>query len=599
MRESRILSAPLALFAYCAATFAAVILYRLAIPGEASPLSPFAFSWLMSTVAVDFISLFPAVCMAALTASFGYRESSGEVGHRFSPQFLETMTLPLVTAIAASVVYAIMFLMVLPYANESRADMRTAGVLFVEAKEKATEKADAGLWSEASRHLATCERIWPHSRETQSLRDRLDVALAVLRGEGLDDGARTGLTVPRSAGAAVAVPTRGGPVDVLSAIAGAEAALRENRPFDAHRLAVIAQRLARPGSPERAAGERIASASWNRASALEPDEAEKAAFAVYQRKKEGYKALDASDWIRAYYIFEALAESDPRDPEIKEFLARSEEGVRTVSFFIDESASAIGELDADVLFSLPGRDGGRDVLKAARIKFFSDAAFAEEVELVSFDRSGSLRSRVSAPFAKLAPFQALVEGKDGSSSIAVSVTALLMLALDRNDGSKRWEPRWTGIARSALPPPRAILEVPYDRIRLIARARRGVESLSLNDLNAASELLGSFGFVRASFQAEFIRRLSEPFAFLSLAILSIAFGWRLRSLRSVGLIGLPVLLLLPLVLHAGVQGFRFTVSVLSTASVLSFPFASAILAVLAAQAVALISSLIFLAGQRG
>ncbi|OHE76418.1 MAG: hypothetical protein A2413_05025 [Treponema sp. RIFOXYC1_FULL_61_9] len=599
MRDSRILSAPAALFAYCAVTLTAVTLYRLVVPGEASPLPPYAFSWLLSSVAVDFISFFPAVCMAALTASFGYRAASGEIGRRFSPRFLESMTLPLFSALAASVVYALLFLMVLPYANVSRSDMRAAGALFYEAKGKATEEVVAERWDDAARHFATSDRIWPNSRENQELRDRLEVELSMARSEKEPADIPPGGKLGRESGAASLVPPIGGPVDAVTAIARAEAALRDGRPFDAHRLATIAQRLARPGSPEAAAGKRIASLSWNRVASLEPEAAEKAAFAVYQRKKEGYQALDASDWIRAFYIFEELAERDPGDPEIKEFLTMSEEGARTVSFFIDESASAIGEIDADVLFSLPGKDGGRDVLKAARIRLFSDAAYAETVELLSFDDSGSLRSRVAAPFAKLSPFRVLIGSEDGATSRTVSVTALLMLALDRHDQSKRWEPRWTGIARSAVPPPRAVLEVPYERIQLIARARKGVAALSLNDLISASELLGAFGFVRETFQAEFIRRLSEPFAFLSLAILSIAFGWRLRSLRGVGLPGLPMLILLPLMLHAGVQGFRFAVSVVSTASVVAFPFTSALLAVLAVQAVSLLLSLVFLAGQRG
>jgi len=53
------------------------------------------------------------------------------------------------------------------------------------------------------------------------------------------------------------------PMNVTDALALAQAALTEERFFDAHWLATMASRLASPNSPEDAAARRLSSLAWD------------------------------------------------------------------------------------------------------------------------------------------------------------------------------------------------------------------------------------------------------------------------------------------------------------------------------------------------
>jgi lipopolysaccharide export LptBFGC system permease protein LptF len=210
-----------------------------------------------------------------------------------------------------------------------------------------------------------------------------------------------------------------------------------------------------------------------------------------------------------------------------------------------------------------------------------------------------LRYRLEAKYAKFLPFtlDSLEEGPE--DALPIARTALLLLALDRKDPKARWAPTWYGSGRNDAVDTRIILDVSFEDLSLASRARRGVEILPLNDLDASSKRLGPLGFVSEAFRAELLRRYSEPFSFLAVAIVALALGWRFRSLRGAGTLGIPMLLVLPVVLNLGVQVFRLVSSTTTAALVLALPFGAAIASALLFQGLLLIAALAFLAGQRG
>lgn len=599
MLEGRRFPANLALFTYSIVTFLLFAAYHFLFPGPAEPLSLYAFSWRFTATIVDFSTFFPAVALSAIVASFGFGGSDmGTEGRRFSPQFLEAMTGPLITVIVAAGLYAALFLFALPASLDARSSMSEEGALFRTAAAMVETEMDAGRWREAARSMATCERIWPNSPETESIRDKLRLGLEELRNAGAEESMPSpGISsMAKGKDMGPAMPGVRPPLDAVEAISLSRKVLAQGHPFDAHWYALLAGRIAKSGSPEAAIASSLAADAWNAVSSTEPSAKDKEAFAIFKRKREGYRAVSGSDWIRAYYIFEELSRTVPNDPDVQNFLAMSEEGARSVAFFADEAASAIGSVETGALFSIPhGQNGGRDVLRARSLNQFEDASYAEGLELLSFAADGILKYRLEAKYAKLMPFT--VDTVEESHPVAR--TALLLLALDRKDPSAKWTPTWHGSGRPDAVETRIILDAAFEDLALASKARRGVEILPLDDLDASAKRLAPFGFVSEAFRAELLRRYSEPFAFLAAAIVALALGWRFRSLRGAGAFGVVMLAVLPFVLNLAVQLFRLVSSTASAAFVLALPFGAAVAAALAFQGMLLIFSLIYLAGQRG
>jgi hypothetical protein len=580
MPNEKRLSAPTLFALYAVASFAAIVGYQFFFPEAPEPLPIYSFAWRITHGVRRYVSAFPALSMSAVIGSFGFGSRTEDKFGRFSPRFLDAMRVPLLTVIVGSLLYAALFLFILPLADDSRADMAMKGKLFDASVDRADQAVKNGELREAGAYLTICEQIWPSSERTEKARDAVSIGLRGPTSSKTDEPAKMSEPKPSFTG------IREG-TTVSEAIASARSAYSEARYFDAHWYATFAERLAKAESGERAIAARLAADAWNAISALEPSAEDKETYAVFSRKRQGYQATLAEDWIRAYYIYADLAKTQKKDPDVQKFFKRSEDGAKTVSFFIDEVGSSIGEADLNVFLSLPRKDGGRDVAAVRRLHLFADAAYGEGFELASFAADGRLRFRVEAKYVKLVPFESAEPG-----------TVALMLAIDRETEALRWTPKWTaGTAPDAVAT-RVMLDAPYELLTLAVRAGRGVETLSIPDLNRGAERLTGYGFVADSFNAEIMRRLVEPFAFLSLAVFVLAAAWRFRARGGPGMLGVPVLLFLPVAADVLVQAYRYMATASSATFAVALPFAAALSAALAYQTVLLLLALVFLAGQR-
>lgn len=589
MADKRRVSTPLLLLIYAVASFLFSISAEFIFPSAFEPLSFFFFRWRFFNGVAEYAAAFPAIALAAVMGSFGFGDWEELGDDRFSPRFLELMKAPLLTAIGAAILYAALFLFVQPLARDSIADMRSKGVLFETAAEKAIAAVKREDWKEASGYLGICQKVWPNSPATSEARDLLEIGLAGIRAkenqERFSDQNEKTATADFPGISASTTPTQ--------ALDLARRALSSKRYFDAHWLATLAERLARPGAIEKAAAARMAAAAWNAIAAMEPSGSDRKAFSIYKKKREGYAAVLAEDWIRAYFIYEELSMTEKGDPDVVRFLKVSETGTKSISFFADEVGVSIGAVDLDVVLSLPGTGAGRDILRIRRLHPFADSAYGEGLEFLSFDAAGNLRYGVESPFVKAVPLRL-----SDADEPADSRTALLLLALDREDEALRWAPKWTAGTEKETLGTRIVLAVPYENLLLAVRARRGTETLSIPELNEGSRILADYGFIAETFRAEILRRFVEPFAFLSLSVFLLAIAWRSRAPRHMGMAGIPILVLLPFALDVLVQGFRQLGTTSATVFALALPFGAAIAATVAFQGVLLLTALIFLAGQR-
>jgi hypothetical protein len=596
------LSMPGIFIIYILAASGGILGFRLIFPGEAPPIPPLSLPWRVVRGLLDSIGLFPALVMSALVIPFGRAALPEEEYTSFSPKFFQIIRAPVIGAISAAAVYGLLFFLALPVIQGRELNMRAEGSLYRLARERAREHSRAGEWLEAAQFIAVCERIWPGSPEMNSLKEEAAINVEEIRFEEGDERAAALAAAAgenREAGLS-AMPGQRQPVDVTEALSLGEAALGEERYYDAHWLATLAGRLARPGSPEDSAASRLAGRAWNALQSLAPNARESRLYAAFRLKQSGYEAMVSGDWIRAYYIFQDLRELSPGDPDAANFFAKSEAGTKEAAFFVDEMELAVGEIVTGPVFSLPvenaGGRPGRGVLRFSGLSTFPDYAYGLGLEYIGVDGEARPVSRLEAPYAKILPIRIGGQPK----------TLILLRALDRHDPNRRREPLW---AADPVQPPspensasgdtRLLLDLSYEDFLLLSRVRRGLDNLRMGELFAAARNLGNLGCLPQVFEAEMINRLAGPLFFLPMAILAITIGWRFRAKKRPRYLFIPMLPILPLVFNGLVHLYRNVLNTTAIWLVISAGFFTSLVIFITALTLLFILSLIFLAAQRG
>jgi hypothetical protein len=585
--------------AYMAVCFAVVLAFCFVFPGEDAPLENFFLPWRFALGIADFIGLFPALLMSALVIPFGFAVDGDIDFARFSPRFLLKIQGSILTAIIASACYGLLFFAALPVAQESQSAMRHKGELFKMAKQRAELYAAQREWQEAYRFLNICENIWHLSPPMERLRQSVAIGVeSISRGRQFGGGERENTAWANDA-AAQRRPVR----DALEALRLARTALEEERYYDAHWLATLASQLARSGSMEAQEAVRVASLAWNAVASLEPGARETQSYGLYRLKRQGYEAMIADEWIRAYYIFRELSEKAPDDPDVAKFLAMSQQGAAGVAFFIDELEGGIGQNLTNAVFSIPltpsarslgssalsGETsfGGRVALRAESLLSYPDYSYAIGLDLIAFDGNNTPLYEAQARYAKLVP--QTLQGKNRM--------VILLRALDRYDETVRWEPAWEGPGRPDPGDAQIALDITYDHFLRLSRT--GVDSLFWGDLLIMGKDSGNYGYVPQVFQAEIIRRICKPLILLPLSILAIIIGWRFRAAAKPKFLGFPMLAIIPLVFNGAAQLIYGFFGVLGLALLLSLGYSLTIGIFIGGSLLLFMVSLVLLTAQHG
>jgi hypothetical protein len=499
-------------------------------------------------------------------------------------KFLESVKLPVFAAIIGSTIYGLLFSLILPLAQSHETNLLYEGRLYMLAKERAQENAAQGDWNEASQLLAICEGIWPEGPEHKKLKTEADIRT--------EAGRLSSDKLPNDFTDFPYDPNRIEPVNATEAIAMAESALLEERYFDAHWLATLGGRLAKPGSPETAMASRLAGRAWNSINSLAPNAEESRIYSVFNKKRDGYEALLGREYIRAYFIFLELDSPENRDPDIKKYLAMSEIGIKHAAFFIDEIELSLGKILTGAIFSFPFGIDGRLVMRISSLSTSTDSAYGIGVEIMSFNKEGKPLWSLEAPYAKILPLS-------GNTSGAKASLSILLRALDREDKTRRWEPEIKGTGQGILGGAQIALPVSWDDFLLLSNVRRGLSGLSSAELSKAAKNLKASGYLPAVFEAELLQRFVKPMFLLPLSILAIAFGWQYRALKRPRYMRIPMLAVLPVVFYGAEQFSRSVLNELGIWAVVSVGFSAAALFFGIGFAVLLVLSLIVLASKRG
>jgi hypothetical protein len=589
---------------------AALMLFRLVVPGGDPPVKPFMAMWRLLRGAITVVDWFPALVLSAFVVPFAYRVKEEE-DKVFIPGNIASLTASMIRAIAASCLYGLLLFFALPLVSDALDTMRAQTAVYNKSHTEIRSLlyeggalvpdvlTDAEL-SHARQLIAVCEYIWPEKNDVAAEREAVYAETERRNLKTSGDGGAAETTKDNPSLRAFAGQRQ--PVDADEAIRFASAAMEEHRYYDAHWLAGLAGRLAPPGSVEQNAAGRLAAQAWAALERFEPSDDDIRARDNYLLKREGYGAMTAQDWIRAYYIFLELQALVPNDPDLGPFIAKCEEGIRSIAFFTDEVVMTSPLLKTNAVFSIPRiESGGRLVFRAGSISLFGDTAYALNIEILGFDALRRPVYAVTAPYARILP---ITIGGRAKSVIS-------MRALDRHNKNLRWEPAWEGERDENAPQgiyggenggAELVIDMAYEDILTAIGAMQG-EAADTNyrfaSLHAAAQRLPDYGFIPELFSVLEIRSLAEPLMLLPLSIFAVILGWRYRVLtRRARYVLLPMLVVLPIVFNALVHLFRHLSNSFAVWAVLSFGLTIAIALSIGITAALFIIAVIALAFQK-
>ena len=589
INKETILSPPVIFIIYVTIACLFILVFRLIFPGETAPLPIFSHDWRVIQGLLDIFALFPALALSALVIPFGIASSEENSYTGFSKHFFQRLIAPLMTAIGAATLYALLFFLILPLTQNYGENLRFKGNVYHLAKERAQTHAQNGKWLEVSQFIGICDSIWKDSPEIANLRNDLEIHLQELLFEQYEQKESS---KNLNSASVSALPGQGKPMNAADAIAMSERALNEERPFDAHWLATLGERIAKAGSVESAKATQLAARAWNQIESQQPTSREARVYSIYLLKLSGYEAMVSGDWIRAYYIFKELLELTPYDPDAVNFFAASEKGTKEVAFFVDEMEVSLGEMFTGTILSLPiNQNRGRDryVLRLSSLSSAPDYAYGTGIEYMVFDANAQPRLYLQAPYAKFLPITLNDQPQ----------TLVLMRALDRNDRSKRWEPEWSAENNTVYQPETAqiTLNISYETFLMLSEIRQEPSNLHIETLFTASKIAGEAGYIPEVFHAEILNRLGACLFFLPMAVITIIIGWRLRAKshpRYLFVLSLPVL---PIVFNGIVHLYRNVLNVIGVFLILNLGFSTALTVFIVSIALAFFFSLILLAAQ--
>ncbi|MDR0444492.1 MAG: hypothetical protein LBH44_13925 [Treponema sp.] len=573
-------------FLYMLAASLLIIVFRFIFPGAEPPLLLFSREWRLVRGALELFDLFPSLAFSALVIPFGLAAFE-DFNPSFSKFFFKRMLGSVITAICAAVIYGGIFFFAFPMVKDYEENLRFTGELYRMAKDRAYTNSWAGEWHEASQFLSICDHIWLNNPDLSGLKNEIEINLSKLNALEYEErtAARTALAEERHSVSTSALHGEQQPVTAAQAITMSKTAFDEHRFYDAHWLAALGERIAIEKSPEAATAARLAGEAWNKIESQSPNPREKNLYSLYDLKRSGYLAMNAKEWIRAYYIFLELIAKTPDDPDVVNFLAASERGTTEVAFFIDEMQLSLGEILTGAVFSLPSQKG-RAVLRFSSLSTSQDYAYGMDFEYMSFDDKSKPLISVYTPYAKLLPF--VVDGEDK--------TLVLLHALDRHNKNISWDGEWlVGKKTSAG----ILLDVSFEEFLLLSQVRHGLSNLQIDVLFTAAKTLGNAGYVSQIFEAEILNRLGSMAFFLPMAVFVIIIGWRFRAKSRPRYLFVPFFAVLPIVFHGFVFLYRSVLNTLGIWLVLSLGFSVALGIFVAVLAVSFLFSLILLAAQHG
>ncbi|MCX7655552.1 MAG: hypothetical protein N2Z76_03395 [Treponemataceae bacterium] len=540
MSEQQKPSLLLSLFVYTFIILGGNIIVTFFVEQPHIPLPGFAYSWILCAAIQKSIPLIPPVLFCAIITSIGWYSQKVPSTERFSLEFMKCMGRIIVQIIIVVVLYTFLLLVVRPLCVNALETMKTKKHIYERAKVLLQAEVQKKSWKEAAFHLNLCEEIWKGDPELVGIRDTVATEVEKERVQEISLQSKqppVGLLVTPE-GTIPALKGLPSNLKASEALQHAKKAKAGGRLYDAHWLASIAIRLASPGTLEQTEGQRIASETWEAIQNLMPSKNEIERYTLFKQKQEGYTALLAGEYQKAYYVYARLREQYPKDPDVLTYYSLALGGLQKIAFFIDEITTNLGEPYVDVLVPLPQEQASSDtltVLAARQMSFVSDAVYLLDLSVVTVDKLGRMLQTIQAPYGKII-------SQPTEPASRTPATVLLLKAIDRKNETIQYFP--TVNKKKSRDMTFVVLPLSFTDLYYQVRSQKAPQSQSVVDV--LNSLKAPQKDIPTVFQQQtLLMYIFDPFFCLSMAVFILVGAWRLRSRGRIGFFSFVFLGLLP------------------------------------------------------
>ena len=516
------------------------------------------WSWVFFNAAMRWLQFFPAATVFGLLVFAGLILGDLELAtesHRLT--FLRALV---VITLAAAALQGVFALALTPSVRHGAGEQLAASSMVRHYRDRFAANMREQQFALARRNAESIAIVMPAlSHET----DRMLSDLRQAQEAAADD-------VLGTADSDIDAPAAARPVGQTAAqrYQRARTAMERGDWFTAH----LYGRQAFDLDPRLSSARELADEAW--------DEIERAARGddrteLFERKREGLRALTDGRSIEAYYLFRDLREEYPDDQDVRRYLSEAEEQAAEIAFFVedfDQIAGLPGE--NDVIYVQTGGDYEFEVIHFDRLIGAPAARYAVGVRAVGVDDDG-------IAYYFRAPLGAFVEG------------VLAVRGLDPDDPTGGFDAEYViGSRPESL---RSIIPLHASSTQLLrsSRAQSELRELTAVDFLRLLDDAVMPDFVRESVRQEIIRRLASVFTVVVVSIAAAAFALARRSLYADRP---PVfaLLLLPLPAFAAylaVEIWTYSQEVLGGLLLIALPFGAALAALVAVQALFILLAL--------
>ncbi|PKL07725.1 MAG: hypothetical protein CVV51_12630 [Spirochaetae bacterium HGW-Spirochaetae-7] len=484
--------------ALLALAFIAGFAIALASIGKSGVLYKFAIAWESTRALLYLANWAPAILLVASALAM----ESSEAVDGFSEAAYGVLAPALFLAAAISIFY----LLVVPNLEERANRYESQSALFTDSLGLAEASLRTGALDAADRNLRACAAIDPLDERYVALNDRVQSAIVKEEAAKADAAARLALGQARETGE----PWAAGNRFYLEALKARD----EGRVFDAHYLAKRSYAI----YSKRPEVKRLVDETWRALERLNPSAENVRAAALYGRKLEGYKRFQEGDYLEAFRIYSELAVENRDDDEVRTWLARSEEALATVAFFIEEDEQAFARSDERPFsMTVSGSGAWTMRLSASRAAISEEAVYFRDLVLT---RTGTGPLSVSSPFARL------------------HGNLLVLKAINRVDARVLGSPTYDSVtpAGGARQGEGNTLRLSFDQndAATVLRLSGDPADIPLALLATGTDDAQRFGLEVEPLRAELASRAAYPFSVLMLALIGAGLGIRFKSTEKPG-----------------------------------------------------------------
>lgn len=421
-----------------------------------------------------------------------------------------------------------------PLVNQRLRHMEEAPALYKEYMQAAHKYHQSGDLIFAVQYAEAAEGLHPHSQEASTLKSDLEVQL---EGTNYDETLNSALLVRENID--FSIHNRNANSHEL--LRKSQEAFEKENWIDAHYYAMIAQKVAEPGSANVDDAKMMAADAWNMLD--EPGRFENDAVEEqYRLKKLAYSQLMTGNIVEAYYSFNELLQRYPGDEDIERYYAAAALEMEAQYFFLDEIPISYGLEDRrDVAFRMQLQNGGQQVVFIKGLSSVGNTGglvqYARGLNIYQFDKAGQFQQSLYVPYAKI--LSQTIASLDKATQKALEYTGidmekgtvpLIMLeSVDRVQPNSLNKPVYTFAQGQATTTKQIItLPIAYSDFLLLKNTFHNPEQMTLVDVIQMSFKASDYGYSPVIYGQDACSRMSNPFLYIIFFIGLASMGWNYR-----------------------------------------------------------------------